>query len=316
MSTIFLATHAKSAGNIHFLAKDFALVLTSYSDGINHILCTNSSPDAKLLTALYSNRAACNYELGNPDHSASDCRSALGYDPLHLKSYYRLARSLKTCDTEAGLAVFAAISLSRGKPGKSLIQLYDSVRSSCISLQLPVKHQSITLLHPGEMGVYNALEKGRTAVCLAPGIYEDLIQFNSAGRLIICGLGSVTIKPAIKLTPRIMNTVNIDEKATAYFSNITFSGGKKNISQAAVCVTGKASTVHGSRFEDYEGAALCSAGSPLTVLKCVFTSLPHMAIEVREGGSLVADLVVATNCRKGILVYGGATSCAITNSML
>jgi tetratricopeptide (TPR) repeat protein len=94
----------------------------------------NNEPDpltSSLRTALYSNRAACYDALGRYEEAAADARSALRVDPTHVKSYFRLAKSLLQLaedgstyiTAEAGRAICAAVALSRGKIDSTLANI-------------------------------------------------------------------------------------------------------------------------------------------------------------------------------------------------
>uniref|UniRef100_A0A0K0DXT2 TPR_REGION domain-containing protein n=1 Tax=Strongyloides stercoralis TaxID=6248 RepID=A0A0K0DXT2_STRER len=85
---ILNAEQHKKNGNKHFKLKKYRWACEEYSNGIK--LKPN---DLKLLSQLYGNRAAANYEIGNNRSCQRDCVWALRFDPTNFKCITRMTRS-------------------------------------------------------------------------------------------------------------------------------------------------------------------------------------------------------------------------------
>jgi tetratricopeptide (TPR) repeat protein len=86
------AEKLKKQANAKFNAKNFLEARRLYSDGINMVKCfePSSDNDNKLLSDMYSNRAATFYR----DKCIEDCEHAIRYEPALDKSWIRKWRSL------------------------------------------------------------------------------------------------------------------------------------------------------------------------------------------------------------------------------
>uniref|UniRef100_A0A0K0FR04 Tetratricopeptide repeat protein 4 (inferred by orthology to a human protein) n=1 Tax=Strongyloides venezuelensis TaxID=75913 RepID=A0A0K0FR04_STRVS len=83
------AEQHKTNGNKHFKLKKYRWACEEYTNGIK--LKPN---DLELMSKLYGNRAAANYEIGNNRSCQRDCIWALRFDPTNFKCITRMARSL------------------------------------------------------------------------------------------------------------------------------------------------------------------------------------------------------------------------------
>jgi Right handed beta helix region len=350
--SVAAAEQGKESGNLKFKEKKYAAAALDYTVGLEALLlttknddgdgnCNNNDPDpltSSLRTALYSNRAACHDALGRYEEAAADARSALRIDPTHVKSYFRLAKSLlqllaeddgsTNITAEAGRAVCAAVALSRGQIDATLANLYRLVRSrleeeasssssaSTERMRLPLQASSIKLVAPdGSMTIATAFrwERTSTVVCALPGIYTtDVIEIVHGTENAIIGLGGCVVNQA---AAGMMNTVVVTPDASAYLFGLRLGGGNRATSQACIAVCGKDVMVDGCRVEGYAGGGLLIVddNASATVKNCSFHGLPMMAIEVQEGGSLVGSNLSITRCRQGICAYGGAKKVVLSD---
>ncbi|CEF67389.1 Tetratricopeptide repeat protein 4 [Strongyloides ratti] len=87
------AEQHKTNGNKHFKLKKYRWACEEYSNGIKL-----KPSNLKLLSQLYGNRAAANYEIGNNRSCQRDCVWALRLDPTNFKCIIRMTRSLLNVD--------------------------------------------------------------------------------------------------------------------------------------------------------------------------------------------------------------------------
>ncbi|ESN92960.1 hypothetical protein HELRODRAFT_189633 [Helobdella robusta] len=78
------ATSYKDDGNKNFERKKYRWAIDNYTAGLN---CHPT--DSKLITVLYTNRAAANFHIGNYRSSLNDCMSALKITNDHKKAWIR-----------------------------------------------------------------------------------------------------------------------------------------------------------------------------------------------------------------------------------
>jgi Right handed beta helix region len=115
-----------------------------------------------------------------------------------------------------------------------------------------------------------------------------------------------------------MNTVVVTPDASAYLFGLRLGGGNRATSQASIAVCGKDVIIDGCRVEGYAGGGLLIVddSASATVKNRSFHGLPMMAIEVREGGSLVGSNLSIARCRQGICAYGGAKKVVLSDCIV
>ena len=103
----------KVAGNKALTAGAHKDAIKLYSDGINTAIQIKDHVPDKLLSQLFSNRAAVKLSMGQFAEAVDDSRKAVDVDKLNLKGFYRAAKASmnlelyqQSCEfCEAGLAV-------------------------------------------------------------------------------------------------------------------------------------------------------------------------------------------------------------------
>ena len=310
-----MSAAAKEEGNNLFVSKDFEAAELKYTTGID--LFTAEDP-ISLLVALYANRAACRIELNKLKDAAFDARRSLELDPVHAKSWFRLAKALPADDEEAGRAICAAVALSRGRIDSSVEKLYRQILNGLISseseLCLPESLSSIHLVSPGMLVISShfRFESSHSVLCALPGKYIEAMEV-CGNSIVLIGLGEVIVDQAFGVINTIFTKRSLSK---TYIFGITFSGGRASFSQAAIAVVNSRIILRSCRFRKYAAAGICIVGeeSVAVLSKCTFTRLPNMAIEAREGGSLIADEIEILECKQGITAYGGAEQINIHGS--
>jgi len=323
MSAIPTALELKASGNEKFRLKDFNGAAADYTTALDRC-----GDDDSLKIQLWSNRATCRDALGNWKGALEDVKSALGKDPKHIKSHFRLAKLLLNSEEkkkymeESSRAVCIAVALSRRKIDPALMRLYLDVRSASLQAEktpiwMPESTDHICLADPGFGTIGKAFASpSSVVVCAFPGQYKEALQLVSAHKhYVIIGIGNVTMEQALN----VMNTLYVANALSVYISGISFVGGRALSSQAAIALChGHDAVIHDCHVSKYAGGGLvvASPSTKATLRNCSFKQLPFMAIEVREGGSLTAETVEIVGCRQGITAYGGARQIDITNCLI
>lgn len=88
-----IATNFKNQGNDAYKAKQYKTAVQYYTQGLE-VECD----DAKINTALYANRAACNLELKNYRRCIEDCKLVLKLDAHNVKACYRAGKAFFLVD--------------------------------------------------------------------------------------------------------------------------------------------------------------------------------------------------------------------------
>jgi len=322
------ALELKASGNDKFRAQDYAAAEADYSAAID--LCSSSSgyDNSSLKVALLSNRAACRAASGNAEGAVTDAKGAIALDPTYTKCYFRLAQLLcKEDSEEAGRMVCIAVALSRGKIDPALGRLFQEVRTALLSssatakttsLWLPASMDCVRLVSPGICSITKSFRFSRNSVvvCALPGKYTEAMQMDALHkRYVLIGVGEVTIDQMLPA----MNTLYAASALSVYVSSVTFTGGRAGTSQAAIGLChGNLAVFLDCRVFKYAGGGLLVAteGTKAILSRCVFQLLPFMAIEVREGGFLVADCIEISSCKQGVIAYGGAKHIDISKSSI
>ena len=273
-------TTNRAAANEVFKAGDYARARELYTALLK--ASDNLSDDAVERAVLLSNRAACALHLGDKLASAEDCRDSLALSPLSAKVYERLARSIVPSDPAAVVAVAAAVALALPqRPSRELEDLYAKIEAltarSTSGLRLP--RDSRLIVRAASSSDINRVAPGGIVV-LTPGTY-DLSSPVLSPRYSLFGLGAVTLRSAsshaIYVAPGISDVQLV---------NLRLMGG----GGAAVCIGnpyGRLFAV-GCRVEDYAEAGLLVVGGSAELTDCTFRRCTGQAVEVREGGMLVA----------------------------
>jgi len=309
-----MSAEATKEGNILFVSQDFEAAELKYTTGIK--LFTAEDPKAWLV-ALYTNRAACRIQLNKLKDAASDARRSLEMDPVRAKSWFCLASALPPDDEEAGRAICAAVALARGRIDSRVEKLYYIIHNALISSQselcLPESLSSIYLVSPGKLVISSRFssEFNHSVVCALPGKYIEAVEPCGTSNVLI-GLGEVIVDQACGA----FNTIHTFSKT--YIFGITFSGGLASTSKGAIVVVRSRIVLRSCRFIQYAAAGLSIVGveSVAVLSKCTFTRLPNMAIEAREGSSLIADEIEILECKQGINAYGGAKQIHLHGSLI
>ncbi|KAL7746384.1 HSP70/90 co-chaperone [Sorochytrium milnesiophthora] len=115
-----IATNFKNQGNEMFRdGKQFYKhAIQYYTQGLQQ-----KCSDSKLNSALHSNRAAVNLELGNYRQVLLDCQQAIKLDSANVKAFYRAARALFAVDKFAEAAITVEDGLRVEADNKALIDL-------------------------------------------------------------------------------------------------------------------------------------------------------------------------------------------------
>ncbi|RDA82934.1 hypothetical protein CP532_0384 [Ophiocordyceps camponoti-leonardi (nom. inval.)] len=138
------AADFKERGNECFRVKGYVDAREFYAKGVAVLTTTKAVADrrdddhdddevddegekAKMLEALYVNRAACNLELENYRSCYLDCAAALRLNPHNLKAYYRAARALLAVDRVRDAAEACAAGLALDPDNGSLRAASDAV---------------------------------------------------------------------------------------------------------------------------------------------------------------------------------------------
>ena len=82
-----LAKNYKEDGNFNFKCKKYRFAIASYTEGLKA-----RCGDAEVNTQLLTNRAVCQFYIGNYRSSLLDCQAALKLTPTHMKALLRGAQ--------------------------------------------------------------------------------------------------------------------------------------------------------------------------------------------------------------------------------
>ena len=298
-------TTNRAAANEVFKAGDYARARELYT------ALLKASDDAVERAVLLGNRAACALHLGDKLASAEDCRDSLALSPLSAKVYERLARSIVPSDPAAVAAVAAAVALALPQQlSRELEDLYAKIEAltarSTSGLRLP--RDSRLIVRAASSSDINRVAPGGIVV-LTPGTY-DLSSPVLSPRYSLFGLGAVTLRSASShafyVAPGISDVQLVNLRLMG-------SGGG-----AAVCIGnpyGRLCAV-GCRVEDYAEAGLLVVGGSAELTDCTFRRCTGQAVEVREGGMLVATRVKVEECKQGFVLYGGARGAQLADCVV
>ena len=139
------ASTLKEKGNTFFVGKDYESAATAYTEAVGILTTPNASADERnlskaesvMISALYSNLAACCLAQGNHSQAVNHCKACLEYDPKNIKALHRLAKA----QMEMGMTSDALATFNRGMAldeglyaEKSKKRLMSSFRKSRIKL--------------------------------------------------------------------------------------------------------------------------------------------------------------------------------------
>ncbi|EFJ39514.1 hypothetical protein VOLCADRAFT_100877 [Volvox carteri f. nagariensis] len=164
-----------------------------------------------------------------------------------------------------------------------------------------------------------ALRRGFSFVVLRPGIYTTNTRAPQAAPGVssytLLAVGSVVLQST---RDGGSHAIWVDAELPFHSifrrtppASVTLAGvrlvGSGRVTAACVSGDGAKLQLLNCRIEDYGEAGLLVTGACTARLAgCVFTRTAAQAIEVREGGKLIADRVTITNCNQGVSAYGGA----------
>ncbi|KAI9354633.1 hypothetical protein DFJ73DRAFT_775797 [Zopfochytrium polystomum] len=300
------ANAARELGNRLYKQGDLAGAIDAYSAGISASARTgDAAPDARLLT----NRAACHLTLGNLAQAAADCRAALAIDPMNARAWSRLARSLPDDDgdgdsgLEAAAAVCCAVATAPTPDAETL--------AAYVRLQrrhgewMPRDRRAVVLVSSvSEMAA--SPPRGRVHV-LRPGVYETNFGPSFAGGAGYIGLGDVVLRSAFSHAVLALG-------GASFVAGVRLEGGG---TFAAACVVESARLIlHRCSVKDYQEGGVVIDGGRATISRCCFEKLARQAVEVRRGGRLDANGLTISECRQGIVAYGGARTVNVSESKI
>eukprot|EP00899_Mesostigma_viride_P006588 jgi/Mesvir1/15930/Mv08253-RA.1 len=318
-------------------SSDSSCTAIVHSAGDNAVLIQAAkASDAEEQTLLLSNRAACHLETGNLAAAAADALAALTLAPCNPKAYFRLARALPRDDPAAAPVVAAAVVLQPpGQRGESLGSLYAEVRQAghaehaavhamveasglsraavddgtytstgaVVRLQLPGDLALITCVGSA-LELDMALRRRAEVVVLRPGAaYYSAAAFSDCRHsfsLVGLGPGGVELRAQGP-----SHALWLMQPAHVTLVNLRLRGGGHG---AAACLSDPGAVLQLSRcrVEDYPEVAVLVVGGRAKMDCCTFTRTAKQAVEVREGGELLARQLTITDCHQGLSAYGGA----------
>ena len=90
-----MAERHKQAGNEAFKERDYVQASVSYMQGIEALKAAKQSAETvAVLTACYSNRAACQLKLGDHESALADAEACVALDGSHVKGLFRQGMAL------------------------------------------------------------------------------------------------------------------------------------------------------------------------------------------------------------------------------
>lgn len=297
---IYLAMTDHSKGKELFAERNYAGAAEAFSQAIN------ANPDSKEVALLYSNQAECMLKMNNNQAAAAFCEKSLQLDPCNAKSYNRLARALPKDTSEAALSICSAIALCGNQVHGSLILLYKSIQQEASHKDwMPLDHRHIRLINPGTPFPFRSTFETSLWI-ISPGSFDiihTIVVTNSSSAVI--GLGKVTIRC------KMGHVFLTHHKSLLVLHNLNLIGDSV---QAAICCSDGAQLKMSncSITKNLNGGILV-CGAYAVVENCSFIKCSRMAIEVREGGDLLASNLVIHQCYQGIIAYGGARKITIDN---
>lgn len=119
-----IAGNFKNQGNDLYKAKRFKDARALYNKGIE-IECDDDS----INESLFSNRAACELEIGNYRQCLNDCKTALHYNPMNLKCFYRMGKAFLAIGKLQEAQEAVGFGLQIDESNKSLGNLLKDIRT-------------------------------------------------------------------------------------------------------------------------------------------------------------------------------------------
>ncbi|GLI62217.1 hypothetical protein VaNZ11_004810 [Volvox africanus] len=347
---------ARERGNQLYVAGNYAAAAAAYSEGLKNergktderaaLLCNRSAcylelrdlgpaeADCRACLQLQPCNVKAHYRLARAlpqDHpdAVSAIASAIAFcDPSSRSD------AMLQCYTSIRNAAVAAAAEAAAPTAINCISASGSGDDSALQppllLQLPPDPVCIADASSWT-DVKAALRHGASFIVLRPGTYTTATVAPAAmpgvAAYTLLAVGTVVLKAA----PGGSHAFWVDSDQSGILSFlmgpppvVTLAGVKLvgSGSAAAACVSGDGTRLNllACHVEDYREAGLLVAGQCTAQLaRCTFTRTAVQAIEVREGGKLVADRVTIISCGQGVSVYGGARSvvlrdCTILNS--
>ena len=289
-----------SKGKELFAEGNYAGAAEAFSQAIN------ANPDSKEAAMLYSNQAECMLKMNNNQAAAVLCEKSLQLDPCNAKSYNRLARALPKHTSKAAFSICSAIALCGNQVHGSLISLYKSIQQEVSHKDwMPMDHRRIRLINPGTQLPFRSTFETSLWI-ISPGSFDIIhtIAFTNSSSAVI-GLGIVTIRC------KMGHVFLTHHKSLLVLHNLSLVGDSV---QAAICCSDSAQLKMSncSITKNINGGILVCGASAI-VENCSIIKCSRMAIEIREGGDLLASNLVICQCYQGIVAYGGARKITIDN---
>ena len=312
----------KELGNAKFEDGSYEEARKYYTDAIERLQERRSDSTA-LLQDLYNNRALCSIRLGDMQDAAEDARASIQCNPLSEKGYYRLVSSLEPTDDDAVRAMCVYVALKKKEKkrlNKKDRKLYNNIKTATNDkIKTATNGQSGSFGAPlpdidkiqlvdctGEL--IDGLASGKRVLCLAPGRYnETYIDTRNYQGLIFIGVGQVCL--VRHPNPHCLHVLSIRPSSSVHISNISFESinESKEVGAAVVVYPEAKVKLHNCNFHaKSQRAGIHVNGGFASLSQCSFLGLSSSAVELRSGGSLIAEDVIVSSCGVGFMVYGGA----------